>query len=235
MKIGLLFAVIIISLHTFAQMGGQPVVLVSGKVRNERNMKPVGAKIIYETLPSGTEAGIARSAPGDGQYKIILPRGKKYGYYALAEGYYSVTKYFDVTELDHYMEMDGENLYLAPVEVDQVVRLNNIFFKENSSDFTKESLPELERFIMFLKTNKKIEIEIASHTDNSLSSDLSKEISQKRADAVMNYITSNGVSKKRITAIGFGQEQPIGFNNTEEGKEMNNRIEFKVTSLEKTK
>ncbi|MBU0763296.1 MAG: OmpA family protein [Bacteroidetes bacterium] len=222
------------SVNTYAQKG-QPVVLISGRVVNARNMEPIGSKVTYETLPEGAEAGIARSDPSNGNYKIILPRGKKYGYYALAEGFYSETKFLDVTTLEEYEEIDEQNLFLAPVELDQEVRLNNIFFSPGSADLKAESLPELDRFVQFLKINKKIEIEIAGHTDNSLSEEKSMELSVKKAQAVADYISKKGISEKRLTVNGYGSAQPIGFNNTDEGREMNNRIMFKVLSLVKTK
>lgn len=232
-KLIITFSILVSVTCSFAQMGGQPVVLVVGKVLNDRNMEALGAKVIYEALPSGEEAGVARSDPSDGSYKIILPRGKKYGYYALAEGYYSVTKNFDVSKLDKYEEVEDQNLYLAPVEVDQVVRLNNIFFSKNGASLLEESYPELNRFIQFLKLNKKIEIEITGHTDNELDADKSQTLSEQRAKAVMEYVVSKGIKEKRITVKGFGSSQPLGFNNSEEGREMNRRIEFKVLRLDK--
>lgn len=213
----------------------KPVVLVMGKVLNERNMMPVAARVIYEILPDGTEAGIARSNPGNGDYKIILPYGKTYGYMALAEGYYSVTNNLDVTHLTEYKEIDEQNLFLAPIEVDQVVRLNNIFFDGETAKLKPASYPELNRFVQFLKINKKIEIEISGHVDNSFTSTDKIKLSTERAKAIRDYICQNGIKEDRIEVIGYGDTVPIGFNNTPEGRDMNRRIEFKVLSLTKTK
>ncbi|PLX01188.1 MAG: hypothetical protein C0594_13950 [Marinilabiliales bacterium] len=235
MKSLLLFIISSLFVLTVLAQSGQPVVLVMGKVLNDRNMQAIGAKVIYEDLSTGEDAGIARSDPADGSYKIILPRGKKYGYYALAEGFYSVTKNLDVSNLDKYTEVEDQNLYLAPVELDQVVRLNNVFFAKGSASITEESEPELQRLVQFLKINKKIEIEISAHTDNSLSSDKSKKLTEDRAKSIMEYLTSNGIKERRLTAKGYGSDVPLGFNNSEEGRALNNRLEFKVLSLEKTK
>jgi len=213
----------------------KPVVLISGKVYNERNLQPLGAKIIYEILPEGAEAGIARTNPVNGNYKIILPYGKLYGYYALAPGYYSVTKNLDVRNLDKYTEIDEINLFLAPVKTDQVVRLNNIFFEKGTATLKEESYPELNRFVEFLKINKTIEIELGGHTDDEGEEAKNLELSKNRAQAVADYLISKKIKDYRLTVEGYGESQPIGFNTTEEGKIMNNRIEFKVTSLEKTK
>jgi OOP family OmpA-OmpF porin len=226
-----LFVVIAISLSA-QNPNVKPVVLVSGKAVNERNMDAVGAKVIYEVLPEGQEAGIARSNPLTGDYKIVLPYGKKYGYYAIAEGYYSVTKYLDVTDLKEYKEIDEQNLFLAPVEEDQVVRLNNIFFKDRTAELKKESDPELKRFVEFLNINKKIKIELGGHTDNQGEPAEDSVLSVNRAQAIANHLLENKIKEERIIVKGYGQKQPIGFNMTEDGRKMNMRIEFKVLSLD---
>ncbi|HBF88545.1 MAG TPA: hypothetical protein DDX39_07880 [Bacteroidales bacterium] len=234
MKLNLTLIFVFFVAISYGQMV-KPVVLISGKAVNERNMQAVEARVIYEVLPEGTQAGVARTNPSTGDYKIVLPYGKKYGYMALAEGYYSVTQYLDVTKLDKYTEIEEQNLFLAPVEVDQVVRLNNIFFEGRSAKITSESFPELLRLVLFLKVNKKIEIEISGHTDNQGNPVQNLKLSKDRAQAVADYIINNGIKDTRLTVNGFGDTNPIGFNSTEEGRKMNERIEFKVLSLEKSK
>ncbi|HNV95630.1 MAG TPA: OmpA family protein [Bacteroidales bacterium] len=216
--------------HIFSQ-GSQAVVLISGKVVNERNMQPVESRIVWELLPEGKEVGIARSDPSNGNYKIILPHGKKYGYMALAEGYYSVTKFLDLTNLEQYTEIDEQNLYLAPVMESQVARLNNVFFKDQSDEFMPESVCELDRFVSFLKINKKIKCEIAAHTDNIGDDAKNMELSQRRAQKVVDYCISKGIKSERLVAKGYGETQPVAFNGDEDGRAMNRRVEFKVLSI----
>lgn len=217
------------SLVLYSQ-GSEPVVLISGKVVNERTMEAVEARVIYEILPGGTEAGIARSDPMNGDYKIILPRGKLYGYRGYAEGYYCVSKNCDVTKLENYTEIEEQNLYMAPLIADQIVRLNNIFFKGRTAEIQPESYPELNRFYEFMKVNKKLIIELHGHTDNKGDPAENQTISENRAKAVADYLISKGIKAERIMVKGFGQSFPIAFNNDSEGREMNKRIEFKVIS-----
>ena len=220
------------SCQSFCQ-GSQPVVLISGKVVNERNMEPLEARVIWEILPDGDEAGIARTDPSTGEYKIILPFGKNYGYMALAEGFYSVTKNLDVSDLNEYKEIDEQNLFMAPVMESQVVRINNLFFKKKTAELLPESTPELCRFVEFLKINKKITIEISGHTDNKGEPEELMKLSENRAQAVADYCISKGIKEDRIKVKGYGLSRPIGFNKEEEGREMNRRIEFKVLSVGK--
>lgn len=214
--------------------GSKPVVLISGKAVNERNMQAVDVdvRVIYEELPSGKEAGIARINPINGNYKIILPYGKKYSYRAEAEGFYSVTKHLDVTNLKEYKEIDEQNLFLAPLMPDQVVRINNIFFEGKTEKLLPGSYIELDRFVEFLKTNKKIKIELAAHTDNQGGLKTNMELSQKRVDIISAYLKKNKIKAERLEVKAYGPTRPMGFNNNEEGRAMNNRIEFKVLKLD---
>ena len=231
-KVLLVFSITLSSLLGICQ-GSQPVVLISGKVVNERNMEPLEARVVWEILPEGTEAGIARTDPTTGEYKIILPFGKNYGYLALAEGYYSVTKNLDVSDLNEYKEIDEQNLFMAPVMESQVVRLNNIFFKKKSAELLPESTQELCRFVEFLKINKKITIEIAGHTDDKGDPNELLTLSENRAQAVADYCIAKGIKAERIKVRGYGKSQPIAFNKDEDGREMNRRIEFRVLNVGK--
>ncbi|RKX19097.1 MAG: hypothetical protein DRP35_08265 [Candidatus Zixiibacteriota bacterium] len=213
--------------------GSEPVFLISGKVLNERTMEPIEGKVVYEILPEGKEAGIARTNPINGSYKIILPRGKKYGYMGLAEGYYSVTQFLDASALDKYTEIEEQNLFMAPLEKDQVVRINNVFFKGRTAEITEASFPELTRFYQFLKLNKKVIIEIDGHTDNEGVAEDNQKLSVARAKAIYDFLIAKGIKEKRLTYKGFGQTQPIAFNSTDEGKKRNNRIEFVIISTGK--
>ncbi len=212
--------------------GSDPVFLISGKVLNERNMEPIEGKVVYEILPDGKEAGVARTNPMDGSYKIILPRGKKYGYMGYAEGYYSVTQFLDASSLDKYTEIEEQNLFMAPLEKDQVVRINNVFFKGRTAEITQESYPELNRFYEFLKVNKKTIIQINAHTDNKGKEDENQKLSETRAKEIYDFLIKKGIKEKRLSYKGFGQTKPIAFNSTAEGRERNNRIEFVILSVD---
>jgi len=206
----------------------KPVVLISGKVLNDRTNEPVAAKIYVEELPSGKEVAIARTDPKTGAFKIILPAGKKYGFRAVAEGFFEVNKNIDLTDVTEYQEIEDEVMRIGPVEVGTVVRLNNIFFEFGKAVLKPESFPELDRTVEFLKNNPNVEIEIAGHTDNVGSEITNLKLSQKRAQAVADYLIEHGIDAKRLIVKGYGESRPIAFNNTEEGRAMNRRVEFKV-------
>lgn len=206
----------------------KPVVLISGKVLNEKTNKPIDARIIVEELPGGKEVAIARTDPNTGEFKIILPAGKKYGFRAIGLGFFDVNKNIDLTDITEYTEIEDEMLRLSPIEVGSVVRLNNIFFEFAKAVLLPESYPELDRTSEFLKNNPTIEIEIGGHTDDIGSDVTNQKLSEKRARAVADYIISKGIDPKRLTVVGYGESRPIAFNTDEEGRAMNRRVEFKV-------
>ncbi len=205
----------------------KPVVLIFGKVLNAKTNEPIVAEIKYEILPTAIEAGIANSNPSDGSYKIILPYGKNYGYSAVANGYYSISENINLEKLSEYKEIE-KNLYLAPIEVGEIVRLNNVFFDFDKYELKPESYSELDRVVKFLNEYLSVEIEIAGHTDNIGNNEYNQKLSENRANAVANYLFSKGISKDRITVIGYGETLPIDTNETEEGRQKNRRVEFKI-------
>ncbi|HEY5125331.1 MAG TPA: OmpA family protein [Ignavibacteria bacterium] len=204
-----------------------PVVLISGKVLNPKNNQPLDAAIAYYTLPEGVEAGIARTNPSDGSYKIVLPYGKQYSFIATVDGYYSISNYLDLTTISEYREMNF-NVDMKPIEIGEVVRLNNIFFDFNKSTLRPESFQELDRVVKLLNENPKIEIEISGHTDNVGTDEYNLNLSNERASSVVAYIVSKGISQSRITAKGYGKTNPVATNDTEEGRQLNRRVEFKI-------
>ena len=96
--------------------------------RQSRVLGHVGQHLVinYEVLPQGINAGIARSNV-QGQYKIVLPYGKQYGFLAEAKSFASVSNNIDLTNVESYREINRD-LFLVPLEVGETVRMNNIFF-----------------------------------------------------------------------------------------------------------
>lgn len=205
----------------------KPVILVKGKVLNKKTNTPLAATISYYDLETNTEIGQAISNPQTGEYNIILQYGKKYSFRADKEGFYAVNDFLDVSDLNEYKEIE-KDLYLVPIEVGQVVRLNNIFFDFNKAELKKDSYEELDRLADFLQKNKKIEIEISGHTDNVGAEDYNQKLSQQRVESVVAYLITKGIDKSRLQAKGYGKSKPVASNDTEEGRATNRRVEFVI-------
>lgn len=207
------------------QIKPEPVVLVYGKVYNTKSNETITADITYEKLPEGTEVGYARSSPLTGEYKIVLPSGQMYALRAESKGFVGINENLDLQNLKEYTEINID-LNLAPIDYGQRVRLNNIFFDFNKHELRKESYPELDRIFDFLKVNPSIEIEIAGHTDEIGSAEYNLRLSKKRAEAVAVYLIKRGIEESRILAKGYGENKTIASNDTEDGRQLNRRVEF---------
>lgn len=205
-----------------------PVVLIKGKALDKKTNQPVLANINYITLADNKEVGVTQSHPQTGEYQIILPYGKLYGFQATAKGYYSVSENLDVTDLKQYKEI-SRDLYLVPVEVGQVVRLNNIFFEFGKAVLKPESFIELDNVVKFMNENLTMEIALGGHTDNIGSDGANLKLSAERAKSVYDYIVGKGVGSTRLSTQGYGKTRPVADNATDEGKALNRRVEFTIT------
>lgn len=110
--------------------------------------------------------------------------------------------------------------FLIDLELkDAVFDLNKIIIKE-------EVKPNLDKLAEYLQENPSIKLEIAGHTDNSASDDFNMVLSQKRANAIADYLVNKGIAQNRLSAKGYGKKKPIASNDTEKGRAKNRRVEF---------
>lgn len=104
----------------------------------------------------------------------------------------------------------------------------NILFDYNSAGIRKDAVETLDNVAKFLKENKSAIIELWGFADAKGTEQYNLELSNKRAKAAMNYLQDKGIKKSRLKLKGFGEAQPISENESEEGRQKNRRVEFKV-------
>lgn len=207
-----------------------PVVLVRGTVYDARTKKTLAANIRYETLADGKEAGIARSNPRTGEYKIVLPSGSEFGFRAEATGYYPVSDNLSTTDLTEYKEIDRD-LYLEPLDVGRTIRINNLFFDVGKWDIRPESAADLNRLVALLLKTPTMRIQLSGHTDDVGTERDNLVLSEKRAQSVVQYLIDKGIAASRLTAKGFGKTKPIAKNKTDVGRQLNRRVEFTILQV----
>ena len=204
------------------------VITVRGVVYNTKTRRPMQARIFYESLPDGKEIGMIQSDPLTGEYQIILPTGKLYGYLAEAAGFVAINANIDLKDTEVYGELT-KDLFLVPIEKGAVVRLNNIFFDFDKYVLKEESFPELNRMVEMMKESEELRISVEGHTDNIGTQQYNMVLSERRAQAVVDYLVRNGISADRLVAKGYGKSRPIVSNDDEiDGRELNRRVEFKI-------
>jgi len=110
----------------------------------------------------------------------------------------------------------------------ELLENNKIHFAHNKATISHKSYSLLDKLIKAVKSCPNKTIIIEGHTDSDGSETYNQRLSEKRANAVKEYLIKHGVSASRLKAIGYGEKRPIADNSTEEGKEKNRRIELKI-------
>lgn len=118
--------------------------------------------------------------------------------------------------------------YNGVLQVDKKMILKNLYFELDKAVILEESYRELDQLAYQLRRNNKLAISIFGHTDTSGTDLYNQKLSEDRANAVKNYLLGKGISEFRISSKGFGSTQPIGDNSSEEGRQLNRRVEIVV-------
>jgi OmpA-OmpF porin, OOP family len=198
-----------------------------GIVYDSETKKKLGAKVELIDLKTQRVIQSVKSDSVNGEYLIVVTRGTDYGLYVSKEGYLFKSVFFEDKD-PKSNESLSLDVYLDPVRSGKAVVLNNIFFPTNSYTLEEKSQTELDKIILFLKQNPKVNIEFGGHTDDVGSDKDNMELSLKRAKSVYDYIGTKGISIVRLKYKGYGETKPVVPNDNEDHRRMNRRIEFKV-------
>jgi len=112
---------------------------------------------------------------------------------------------------------------------------SGILFDVNKSVLRAEALTDLDKTAAVLQKYPDTNVLVEGHTDASGSDAINQPLSERRAQAVANAISTRGVVADRISTQGYGSSQPVGDNATEEGKQANRRVELAIYANEKMK
>jgi outer membrane protein OmpA-like peptidoglycan-associated protein len=201
--------------------------VVKGIVEEENTKKTVAALIELRDIVTSKRISQVISDSVSGEYLMVLPGGSEYALYVSGKGYLFQSLHFNYKETDEPVPVI-KNISLAKIRSGASVVLNNIFFDHDKYEIKSESITELREVVNFLNDNQNIKIEISGHTDNTGDEGYNQKLSLLRANAVANYLESNGVSEKRLVVKGFGSRKPLNENVNEEERSLNRRIEFKI-------
>ena len=111
-----------------------------------------------------------------------------------------------------------------------IVELRGVNFVYNMHYIRKDGFPILREAAATLKQNPELKVEVAGHTDHDNTNAFNLRLSQRRAQAVVDFLVAEGIAADRLTAKGYGESQPIADNTTEAGKAKNRRVELRVLS-----
>ena len=200
-----------------------------GKVIDELTRQPIEAGIDITDNKKGKVIAKFNSNSASGKFLLSLPSGKNYGIAVTKEGYLFHSENFNLPG-DSEFNLVHKDVELKNIKVGSKIALRNVFFATGKSEITSDSYAELNRLVKFLKSVPALKVELGGHTDNVGSEASNNTLSQKRADAVVKYLVDKGITATRLSAKGYGPSQPIDTNDTEEGRQLNRRTEFMITS-----
>jgi OmpA-OmpF porin, OOP family len=131
----------------------------------------------------------------------------------------------DVLEMTAMEQEISANEMLEALNKDGFIALN-ILFETGKAAIQTESLPIVDRIFEMTKAAPDMKVSIEGHTDNVGAAPANKKLSTDRAKAVMDALIAKGVAKIRLSFVGWGQENPVGDNRTEDGRARNRRVEI---------
>ncbi len=114
------------------------------------------------------------------------------------------------------------------VKEGEIYTTNNILFDFGKSILRADSYKELDKIVKMMKANNTMQIELSAHTDNIGGYCENLKLSTDRANAAKQYLLSKGFDESRVIAKGLGETTPITSNKTEQGRQLNRRIEFRI-------
>jgi len=145
--------------------------------------------------------------------------------------------------IGNYMDRQAEEMQQS-VEGAKVERVgegiqltfdSGILFATNSSTLSATAQLNVADLAAILQKYPDTNIVIAGHTDSTGADDYNQKLSERRAEAVTNYLLGKGISKTRLTTVGLGETQPVATNDTLEGRTLNRRVEVAVVANEDLK
>jgi outer membrane protein OmpA-like peptidoglycan-associated protein len=207
------------------------VTYVKGYIYDSITGARLAANIELIDLETGTVMVDDISDENTGEYLVCLPVDRDYAFNVSKDAYLFYSENFSLTDLEDPSEPYIMNIPLQPIREGVTIVLKNIFFDFNKIELKSESYPELKKVVDFMVLNPHVRIEIGGHTDNVGNKEFNKNLSTNRAKAVYTYLINKGIEENRLSYKGYDFSKPIASNETEEGRALNRRTEFKIVGI----
>jgi outer membrane protein OmpA-like peptidoglycan-associated protein len=119
---------------------------------------------------------------------------------------------------------------LVTITNNTLVIMESVYFQLDKAVILKKSYPLLDNVAAVLASHPDLVVQVEGHTDSLGNDKYNKDLSQRRADAVVAYLVKKKIGRDRLKAVGFGEEHPIADNTTKEGRAQNRRVVFTILS-----
>ena len=209
-------------------------VIISGIVKDKTTMLPLAGATIF-VLNEQTGEVLVLKADDKGAYTLTIPAPQNLLVKAASQSYIPDCLTLSADKLIAGQSGNiSRDLLLDKLAESKTFKLENIYYDFDKSDIRPDAEPPLDNLVRIMKDNP-ITVELASHTDCRGSFKYNDGLSQRRAEAAVNYIVNQGIDAQRIKAKGYGEYQLTnrcadGVECSEAEHQANRRTEFKVTS-----
>jgi outer membrane protein OmpA-like peptidoglycan-associated protein len=211
---------------------------VTGNVVNCKTNEPIPqAEVFVKDAATGKTETYVSNAKGEFTF-VALPK-TNYVVYGKKHNYMSQTVNLSTAKYNlKKSEIIQLQICMDKAECNDAIILKNILYDLDKSFIREDAKPELNRLVQFMKDNAELIVELSSHTDSRASDDYNMKLSQRRAQAAVDYIVSMGISRDRLIAKGYGETKLLnncgnGVKCTEEEHQVNRRTEMKVICTNK--
>lgn len=158
---------------------------------------------VYLVGDDGTN--LKRSVKGDGSFEQVVQPGVNYIILATCNGFLNHKEELCV---DTVSESKEYTLQFPLASIRMPVLIDNIFYDFDKATLRPESKTALDDLVKLLNENPNVTIELSAHTDYKGSAEYNKRLSQRRAEAVVAYLTEHGIASDRLSPVGYGKEKP---------------------------
>lgn len=178
----------------------------------------------------------------DGQYEFKLPKNAQFEVDAKKEDFFRSQKKFVSTKGYEYSREFIRDLSIEPFPPKEI-EVEGIYYGLDSANIRPKSAEALDKLVKTLRNNPGLKIELRSHTDCRASKDYNRDLSQRRADSVVDYLIRNDIDSARLVPKGYGESKLVnncscengqgpGTDCTEEEHQQNRRTTFKILSTD---
>jgi len=209
----------------------EPSTYIKGVVADAKSGKKLSAGFSLININTGAEVVQSFSDEKTGEFLLCLPTNRDYALNVSKEGYLFHSEHFSLAGYNDVSRPFLLDIALNPILPGEISVMRNIFFDTRKADLKEESLVELGMILQFLNQNPSIKVEISGHTDNIGTAVFNLNLSEQRAKAVVDYLTSQGIDAGRLQYKGYGFNQPVTSNETEEVRATNRRTEIKILEV----
>lgn len=207
-----------------------PVFTLSGRAFHALTKKVLSQTNIQLLVSDGTTQKTVTDRTG--YYKFDVSKDRNFFLIAQKNGFFGDNGVQSTQGLTESTDLTL-NFYLTPIP--KIIVLKGIFYDLDKADLRPESTQTLDSLVMTLNENPNLVIELSSHTDSRADSSYNQDLSQRRAQSVVDYLITKGIESDRLVAKGYGETKLVnkcadGAICTEEEHQANRRTEFAVLS-----